>query len=549
MGDVVSPESIIAYNVRALFLNPQSNYMRYAFNTPALWYSTVTEYADTGGKTVYTYERIAPDNRIETLNTLLDFPYKVATRYNTLFSKGCLLTKVAQYLKAETVYSLVQQTTYGYELKEQNLYTAGDLMVTRAGISMLSNGPDLEYLGDNEVCGQYILTSHGMSPIYMQIPCTIHFYYEVPKSEQTIRYTPEGNLTETKSYTYQDYYLASKSVTGSDGTILTESYLYPKDYAQAATTAQQGILSAMLGKNIQAPVFQTTKSLNGKSERLRMEFANFGTNLYKPFREYYRQGESTEICRNEYGYDLAGNLQSRTEGGMLKHTYLWGYNHTLPVAVIDGLDYSETLSLTGQTDLNSLNDATGSIATALSSIRGKIGTRGQVSTYCYAPLVGVTEATSPNGGKTSYTYDSQKRLTLVKDPSSDTLQQITYNRPNDVAVSLPDTGGSSVSPAAFSSVTHGANTVTAKIICTAACTVDFYLITEMMSDGYATFTLHGTDYSLYGASGESRSLSLAAGTYSFGITLDTPDSGNRASLSITGASNGISSPSYIEITN
>lgn len=98
-------------------------------------------------------------------------------------------------------------------------------------------------------------------------------------------------------------------------------------------------------------------------------------------------------------------------------------------------------------------------------------------------------------------------------------------------------------------MTHGANTVTAKIVCTAACTVDFYLITEMMSDGYATFTLHGTDYSLYGASGESRSLSLAAGTYSFGITLDTPDSGNRASLSITGASNGISSPSYIEITN
>lgn len=112
-------------------------------------------------------------------------------------------------------------------------------------------------------------------------------------------------------------------------TILTESYLYPKDYAQAATTAQQGILSAMLGKNIQAPVFQTTKSLIGKSERLRMEFANFGTNLYKAFREYYRQGVT------------------------LKHTYLWGYNHTLPVAVIDGLDYSETLSLTGQTDLNS----------------------------------------------------------------------------------------------------------------------------------------------------------------------------------------------------
>lgn len=59
------------------------------------------------------------------------------------------------------------------------------------------------------------------------------------------------------------------------------------------------------------------------------EFANFDPNLYKPFREYYRQGVT------------------------LKHTYLWGYNHTLPVAVIDGLDYSETLSLTGQTDLNS----------------------------------------------------------------------------------------------------------------------------------------------------------------------------------------------------
>lgn len=549
MGDVVSPGSIIAYNVRSLFLNPQSNYMRYAFNTPALWYGTVTEYADGGGKTVYTYERIAPENRVVSLNTLLDFPYKVATHYNTLFSRGCLLTRVSHYLKAGTAYSLVQQTTYGYELKEQDLYAAGDLVVTRAGISLLSNGPDLEYSGGNEVCGQYTLTSRGMSPVYMQSPCTVHFYYEVPKSEQTVRYTPEGSLTETRSYTYRDCYLVSKSVTGSDGNILTESYLYPKDYAQAATTAQQGILSAMLGKNIKAPVFQTTRSLNGKSERLRTEFASFGTDLYRPFREYYRQGESTEICRNEYGYDPAGNLQSRTEGGTLKHTWLWGYNRTVPVAFINGLDYGETLSLTGQADIDNLNGATGGIATALGSIRDKIGARGQVSTCCYAPLVGVTEATAPNGGKTSYTYDSQKRLTMIEDPSSGTLQQIAYNRPGDVAVSLPDTAGPSVSPAAFSDVTQGAGTVTAEIVCTAACTIDFYLTTDMMSDGYATFTLNGTDCSLHGTDGESRNLSLAAGTYRFGITLHTPDSGNRASLYITGATNGTGSPSYIEINN
>ncbi|WP_373837903.1 hypothetical protein, partial [Bacteroides heparinolyticus] len=59
----------------------------------------------------------------------------------------------------------------------------------------------------------------------------------------------------------------------------------------------------------------------------------------------------------------------------------------------DGLDYAGTLSLVGQSTLNTLDGPYWSIPGALDIIRQKIGSQGLMTSYLYEPLVGMTKQT------------------------------------------------------------------------------------------------------------------------------------------------------------
>ena len=624
-----SPFRNVAYNLRLLFLNPQSNYMRYAVNTPALWYDTVTEYIGEDIKKVYTYRRIIPENETIKLNCLKDFPYKVPIHYNTLFSKGCLLVQEISYRKTADSYVPVHQTSYNYAVKEKIVHSMQDVMVNRLGISMFKDGPDFQFTGKYWIGDGNALAGEWPKLTYRYNPCSYRFYYEELESEETVDYTDAGNLTKQISYTYEEALLKSKTVSCSDGNSLSEEYFYPREYWLAPDEAQQSVFRSMSEHDINNPIWLIKRSVNGQEELFRTEFALFGTKLYKPFKTFYKQNGHPEICKAVYGYDSAGNLQSLIEGGLVKRTYLWGYNRTLPVAAIDGLDYAGTLSLVGQSTLNTLDGPYWSIPGALDIIRQKIGSQGLMTSYLYEPLVGMTKQTLPNGETTSYLYDSAKRLNGIIDGQGAAVQRFAYHRrgePNlsvnfsvsssydydDMLSTTASTEGSSgfhsyswtlkntqgvilhttpfgssasigiplqhdgtlsltctvkdgltgdraektvtlkvSSPKLrFSDIVQSPDRITAKLFCPKACTIDFYLLTELDS-GFAVFTLDGTEYTLSDANGQNVQLNLPAGTHSFSISLNNPGtSGGKGEIHITGASGiEIGSPSFIQITH
>jgi len=624
-GDVVDPGSMIGYNVRLLFLNTQSNYMRYAINTPSLWYNVITEYTNDSSKTTYNYKRHAPENVFSPLNTIKDFPYQSIVNYNNLFSKGCLLIKKTHYQKSGSTYIPIKQTTYNYTLKNPYMPTINNLVINRVGISRFDNGPDFYYAGSILYSEKYSIYGWPIAYHYMHNPCSIRAYYEELTDEETISYTPFGNVFERTNYTYTGLYLSSKTILRSGGYAQTENYLYPQDYAQAETQSQKVILSDMLTNNIKAPIVKVTKIINGSVEQMRHEYKNYGYNLYLPEKSFYKKGNEPEICKYVYDYDIKGNLQCYIQNGSTKQTYLWGYNYSYPVAIIDGLNYSETLALAGQSNITDLNSYTWNIPSVLNKIRAGVSGPGLMTSYIYEPLVGITSTTAPNGKTTYYSYDNVGRLMQVKDNSSKKNQNFAYHRNTDAlnlsfsiqfsydyGSSLNTTakasGGSewysyiwtlknssgttvysssaSESPTVsillqqigsltltctvtdkmtnesksssqtfavssptikFTDIKQANGTVTANIDCVGACTIDFYLMVEMTSDSYATYSLDGQVYTLYAADGISVPMTLSAGTHTFTVSITASDTGNKAGLYITAGGNG--SPSSIETFN
>ena len=420
----------IGYNHRQLLLNTQSNYMRYALNAPSLWYSRVAEYVEGAGRTVYTFSRPVPENVQASHSPVRDFSFRMPVTYNTLFSKGCMLTKEVQEIRSDNgSYTPVKETVYSYSVIEDTDKRINDAFVSRVNISFLDNGPDFEYTSGGWTTDGTITVGGTVPslPVYIVNPLDIRFIYERLNSVTTTTYSGNQSLTQSESYSYSGYQLTGKNTTDSDGSSIAETYSYPNLY-----TGTDATLLKLKELNMIGSPYRTVKTADGSTETTRTEYAKFNSSFYKPYKVYFKKDTDTEVCKVQYDYDTAGNVRSITENGTLKSSILWGYNYTVPVVVIKGLDYVGVSGLVSSTYLANLNGSSASvISTALGNVRAAIGSSGLVTTYTYTPLVGITSMTEPNGNKTSYSYDSAGRLSTVKNHSNQTEQTFEYHLLNE----------------------------------------------------------------------------------------------------------------------
>jgi YD repeat-containing protein len=347
---------------------------------------------------------------------------------------------------------------------------------------------------------------------------TVRFRYERLDNVTTVDYSNNSSLTTTTSYTYSGYQVASKKVTTSDGNSMTEEYYYPKDYAQAPS-GQQSIIKAMRDKNILEPAFKTTQKLNGNTQYVRSEYALFHNSFYKPSKVYSWKGSGDEALRGSYEYDTAANLCGITRGTLQKTAVAWGYGSTLPVAVVEGMNYASLTSLAGSTVMNGLNGSTAAaVSSALSSLRTKAGTGGLVTTYTYQPLVGMLARTEPNGNVTEYVYDNAWKLYRQKDKDGKVVEQYAYSPLNGSGITLPETETDVPVVVQFTGISQSGSTASAQIVCTGDCQVTFYLMGEA-NEGMAEYMLDGHYYSYTGTFGDYVTLNLTEGSHSFSASV------------------------------
>jgi YD repeat-containing protein len=108
-------------------------------------------------------------------------------------------------------------------------------------------------------------------------------------------------------------------------------------------------------------------------------------------------------------------------------TLLWGYNYQYPVAKIVGLSYANVLAALGQPLIDRVAQGTPS-TTDMSTIRSAFASKNaMVTTYTYAPLIGMTSETDSKGYTIYYEYDGFGRLQYAKDKDGNVIKKYDYH--------------------------------------------------------------------------------------------------------------------------
>ncbi len=174
-------------------------------------------------------------------------------------------------------------------------------------------------------------------------------------------------------------------------------------------------------------VFSNEKGLLQSENYVYKDFGNAITDLEKV--EYITRDEDTDTPVIVTRRDAKGNiLETRSETGIYT-SFVFGYGSRYMVCQLVNVSYTDLLAaFAGLTSsVTQLTNATtdDQIKTITSQLRDRLPD-GQVTSYTYTPLVGVTSITDVRGRETSYIYDNYNRLHLVKDHDQHIVSKNTY---------------------------------------------------------------------------------------------------------------------------
>ncbi len=145
-------------------------------------------------------------------------------------------------------------------------------------------------------------------------------------------------------------------------------------------------------------------------------------------------GEGSYKLFGKYEYDPLSHRLIESEILTFPASYIWGYNHTLPIAKLENISQNQIPSnlknLIQQLE-NFTGDLTASdragIINLNNQIRGDAPPMVMITTYTHKPLVGVTSITDPRGQTIFYEYDSFGRLKAIRDQDGKILEENEYH--------------------------------------------------------------------------------------------------------------------------
>ncbi len=236
-----------------------------------------------------------------------------------------------------------------------------------------------------------------------------------------------------KKRTYNaDYLLKTEETTLSNSDILKTEFKRPTDY-----TAPSAVITQMRDpttQNMVEPVIEEITTRNGiviKASGREYGLQNGKVNLLKTYEYNPSLGAfagsvngTTFSSPYELGtqftlYDPYGKPLEYLSNDGIRHSFVWGYNGTLPIVYGKGLDNAS---------LNAAHNAAINQPDYNTALRNHTNTTGkQITTFTHNPQVGMASFTDASGNATNYQYDTNSRLKRVKDNQSNTANQYEYN--------------------------------------------------------------------------------------------------------------------------
>ncbi len=277
----------------------------------------------------------------------------------------------------------------------------------------------------------------------------------INSSQQEINYFSTGNLEKLTDYTYDNQrgYLKEQTTTDSDGKQIKVTNVYPYEVTNVNSLGTGN--QAISPDDLSAYQNLTQKNIIAKPVQVEKEIRNNGQITKQKLRTTYKQVLNTDFTLphkvsvlNEtngtnssfeprviyHNYDPYGNPIEVSKADGTHIYYIYGYQHTKPIAKIVNFKQAQAQSLQAQiaaaiTASDNDEDAASedALRTALDNLRQALPDNTQVTTYTYDPLIGVTSITDPKGDTQYYIYDSFNRLKYIKDKNGHILKEYEYH--------------------------------------------------------------------------------------------------------------------------
>lgn len=237
-------------------------------------------------------------------------------------------------------------------------------------------------------------------------------------------------ITQTNNFYDAKDQLSYFTSVNSDGSTLKTTLKYPYDIP-----AYFSMASVMITPVIEKTEELTTSGVTVPVSKIQNNYFFTGGlgGVWKP------QSVATSVASNalstDLTYDLYGSSSDPFKNQLLQYhdksgvntTIIWGYDGQYPVARIIGKSYADAVSQSGISisTINNLLTSEASMKTELNKLRSLSDCL--VTTYTYKPLVGALCETSPNGRNIYYQYDSNNRLTIIRDHDNNIIKKFCYN--------------------------------------------------------------------------------------------------------------------------
>ncbi|UHO38114.1 hypothetical protein H5J24_21500 [Chryseobacterium capnotolerans] len=141
---------------------------------------------------------------------------------------------------------------------------------------------------------------------------------------------------------------------------------------------------------------------------------------------------------------IYGNVIESINEQEVYTTTIWGYNHTQPIAKIEGASYAQVMQAFGldgndnkaylqleivkKSDVDVDENSENTLALELNTFKNKPELKDfQITTYTYDPLIGAKKITPPSGVSEQYKYDDAGRLEKVLNADNNIVKEYKYN--------------------------------------------------------------------------------------------------------------------------
>ncbi|MBT2561700.1 hypothetical protein J7E50_12720 [Pedobacter sp. ISL-68] len=395
-------------------------------------YKNITVSETGNGKSEYTY------------TTPIDYPgiYEVTPPFRPLpnddYKRGLLL-KVRHYAETKVNDSVVSykpllEDTYVYppegEMNDQAITTgyamdpssswAAPQYGTYSAFKNCVDNHCLETFGDEEwhflSLGLEVQELFGWPQLKEKISKE-YFYPEGGTTAKTV------TTTETYQYNYNNKKLSESSKTNSLNEVLKTKYIYDTN---SNARNRIGMIKRIESKRNN----QITDTKDITYSKADWGSAN---NSFLPKTIFEAKGVNTlQSSINIKKYDVYSNPVEASQENGATMCYIWGYNSSQPIALIENITYSTlTSNPTLQTYINnavtaSNNNDTVTLLDNLEALRSALPASATMTGYSYKPLVGVTTIIDPRGKRETFYYDGFGRLKEVRDSQGNLLSENEY---------------------------------------------------------------------------------------------------------------------------